>query len=82
MDPTQPFATAIAVQGDRIVGVGDREDFLDFPQTEVDERFGNKILLPGFVEAHSHVMSGALWEFPYVGFYERSDPTGRVWSGC
>ena len=27
-------------------------------------------------------MSGALWEFPYVGFYERSDPTGRVWSGC
>ena len=82
MDPATPAATAIAVQGDRIVGIGDSEDPDLKEATQIDNRFSQHVLLPGFVEAHAHVMSGGLWEFPYVGFYERADPTGRSWKGC
>ncbi|HAF67952.1 MAG TPA: amidohydrolase [Acidimicrobiaceae bacterium] len=82
MDPATPTATAIAVQGDRIVGIGDSEDPELRKAAQIDDRFSQHILLPGFVEAHAHVMSGGLWEFPYVGFYERVDPTGRIWKGC
>ena len=82
MDPTAPRATAIAVQGDRIVGIGDGDDVDQWGAEEIDDSFDDYVLLPGFVEAHSHVMSGALWEFPYVGFYDREDPQGKIWQGC
>jgi len=82
MDPTMPNATAIAVQGDRIVGIGDSDDVSQWDAQEFDTSFEDHVLFPGFIEAHSHVMSGALWEFPYVGFYERVDPRGNVWEGC
>jgi hypothetical protein len=39
-------------------------------------------LLPGFLEAHTHPDSGSLWDAPYVGFYDRRDPEGRLHSGC
>ena len=64
MDPATPAATAIAVQGDRIVGIGDSEDTDMRKATQIDDRFRQHVLLPGFVEAHDHVMSGGLWEFP------------------
>ena len=82
MNPALPFAEAIAVQGDRILGLGTIEDLAQWGDYEVDDQFKDHILLPGFVEAHTHVMTGGVWEFPYVGFYDRVDPTGRTWSGC
>jgi hypothetical protein len=82
MSPTLPFAQAIAVRGDRILGVGTVDDLSQWGDYELNEQFKDHILLPGFVEAHSHVMAGAVWEFPYVGFYDRSDPAGRTWLGC
>jgi hypothetical protein len=82
MNPALPFAQAIAVQGDRILGVGTVEDLAQWGDHEVSEEFKDHILLPGFVEAHTHVMAGAVWEFPYVGFYDRVDPAGRTWLGC
>ncbi|MFP5407201.1 MAG: amidohydrolase, partial [Gammaproteobacteria bacterium] len=47
-----------------------------------DERFADKVLFPGFVEGHSHLMEGALWRFIYVGYHDRVDPDGRVWPGA
>ena len=38
--------------------------------------------MPGFVEAHSHVMAGGMWKFPYVGWFDRRDPNGQQWTGC
>ena len=38
--------------------------------------------MPGFVEAHCHVMSGGLWNSTYVGYFDRRDPQGRLWPGC
>jgi hypothetical protein len=62
--------------------VGTVEDLAQWGDHEVSEEFKDHILLPGFVEAHTHVMAGAVWEFPYVGFYDRVDPAGRTWLGC
>lgn len=82
MNPAMPVAQAIAVQGDRILGVGTVGDLAQWGDYELNEQFKNYVLMPGFVEAHSHVMAGAVWEFPYVGFYDRSDPLGHTWLGC
>ncbi len=48
----------------------------------VDDRFADHVLLPGFVEAHSHSFGGGFWQFPYCGYFARWAPDNRVWSGC
>jgi len=45
-------------------------------------RFADKVLLPGLVEGHSHLMEGAFWRFVYCGYFDRRDPNGKVWPGA
>ncbi len=47
----------------------------------LDDRFAGKVLMPGLVEGHSHVSEGAFWRHTYVGYFDRTDPNGQVWSG-
>src|SRR5688572_12993432 len=82
MDAERPYATHVAVQGDRIVGVGDLDALAALGPHAVDERFADKVLMPGFVEAHCHLTEGTYWRYPYVGYFDRADPHGRVWAGC
>ncbi|OLO09207.1 amidohydrolase [Salinicola sp. MH3R3-1] len=81
MNPSQPEATHIAVLDGRILGVGSLETLTDLGDYELDERFADKVILPGFVEGHSHALEGVLWEYPYAGFFPRQDPDGRTWPG-
>jgi predicted amidohydrolase YtcJ len=48
---------------------------------DVDRTFSDKILLPGFVEAHSHLSEGGRWNFAYVGYFDRRGPDGAVVKG-
>ena len=82
MDAAQPHATHVAVHGDRIAGVGDLDAMKALGPHAVDERFADQVLMPGFVEAHCHLTEGTYWRYPYVGYFDRADPHGRVWSGC
>lgn len=82
MNPGNPEGTAVAVRDGRILGVGSLDDMQGWSPNRIDETFQDKILLPGFVEAHSHVVGGGFWNFPYVGYFDRRDPAGKVWSGC
>ncbi|MDH3681056.1 MAG: amidohydrolase family protein, partial [Acidimicrobiia bacterium] len=86
LNPARPFATAVAVREGRILGVGSVEELSGWTagtdRAVIDERFADHLLLPGFVEAHSHVMAGGMWTMPYVGFFDRRSPDGRQWSGC
>jgi len=82
MNPAFPSADAVAVRGNRIIGVGSLDELTRWGEHRVDDTFRDQVLTPGFVEAHSHVMSGGTWEQVYVGFFDRRDPTGRVWPGC
>lgn len=57
----QPTAEAVSVQGGRILSVGSTEDVLKTrgPATKLVD-LQDRTLLPGFVDAHGHVMGGGL----------------------
>jgi len=61
VDKVQPTAQAVAVLGDRIVAVGSNLDVDAWhgPKTKVVDA-GGKLLLPGFNDAHVHLVSGGL----------------------
>jgi predicted amidohydrolase YtcJ len=60
VNPRQPWAQAVAVRGDQIVYVGSNQGaraFLGKGSRTIDLQ--GKLLLPGFVESHIHVLMGA-----------------------
>lgn len=81
MNPSQPFATHVAVKEGRILGVGSADDVAAWGEHTLDERYGEHVLMPGLVEGHSHLFEGAMWRFAYVGFYDRQGPDGQVHPG-
>ncbi len=84
MNTANPSGSAVAVRGDRVLGVGSVEELAGWGSDGhvVDERFADKVIVPGFVEAHCHAGSGAVWINPYVGFFARRAPDGVRWEGC
>jgi predicted amidohydrolase YtcJ len=81
LNPMQPQATHVAVRDGRILGVGSLAELARWGAHDLDERFADKVLLPGLVEGHSHLKEGSVWEWAYLGWFDRRDPTGHVWSG-
>ena len=77
MNPGQPFATHVAVRDGRILGAGSLDPLKGWGKFELDERFADKVILPGFVEGHSHAYEGGVWKFPYVGYFDRTSPEGK-----
>lgn len=82
MCPSQPEATHVAVKDGKILGVGSLDELKEWGDYVLDNTFANKIMVPGLIEAHSHTTGGGMWQFPYVGFYDRPDFTGKIWKGC
>jgi len=63
MDPTNPVATAVIVRGNRIVSVGSMDDlkpWLDAYPHSIDDRFKDKIIMPGLIDPHLHPLLGAI----------------------
>jgi predicted amidohydrolase YtcJ len=58
MNPSKPEATHVAVRGDRILGAGELDELSGWGEYQLDERFADKVLMPGLVEGHSHTMEG------------------------
>lgn len=58
-DPRRPWATALAVSGDRLVAVGSTAEVrkLVRPGTRVVDGAG-RLVVPGFVDAHVHFLEG------------------------
>ena len=81
MNPARPHATHVAVREGRILGAGTLEELAGWGEYRLDGRFADKVLMPGLVEGHSHVMEGSLWAYVYCGFFDRMDPEGTVWAG-
>ncbi len=54
-NPRQPWASAVAVRGDRILYVGDEAGVADFVGPETAQyRLRGKLVLPGLIDAHTH----------------------------
>lgn len=81
MTANRPEATHVAVRDGRVLAVGSLEEVAGWGEFQLDETFANKVLLPGFVEGHAHMMAGGIWNFTYVGYQERTSPDGEVWHG-
>jgi predicted amidohydrolase YtcJ len=56
VDPARPRAEAVAIDGERIVWVGDDDGA---PEAKETIDLGGRLLLPGFVDAHNHVRLGS-----------------------
>ncbi|MEQ9639581.1 MAG: amidohydrolase [Alphaproteobacteria bacterium] len=78
MDPGRPVADAVAVSGDRIVSVGTlatMRPWLDRFEHEIDDRFAGKVLMPGFIDPHTHFrMSGIFMGLTYLGPIDSPGP--------
>lgn len=81
MNPSNPEATHVAVRDDRILGAGNLDELTGWGDYLIDDRFADKILMPGLVEGHSHAQEGSFWRYVYCGYFDRTDPGGKVWSG-
>ncbi len=71
MDPGRPVATAIAVADGRIVSVGSLESMQPWLRRvphDIDDRFKDNVLMPGFIDPHTHLrLSGTYMGLHYVG---------------
>ncbi|MBF7054870.1 amidohydrolase [Halomonas sp. KAO] len=85
MNPSLPEATHIAVCDGRILAVGNAESMAELARhqgdMQHDDRFADRVIMPGMVEGHSHAHEGALWQYLYLGYYPRRDPEGTLWQG-
>ncbi|MXW93874.1 MAG: amidohydrolase [Rhodospirillaceae bacterium] len=78
---SRPEADHVAVRDGRILGAGSLSELEGWGDYTLDRRFADSVVMPGFVEGHSHILEGALWRYVYVGFFDRTAPDGRVWPG-
>lgn len=81
MDHNCPLATHVMVRDGRILAVGDAGIATLWGGATIDDRYADKVLMPGLVEAHAHVSAGGIFRYAYCGHYARVDPEGRNWPG-
>lgn len=81
MNPSNPEATHVAVREGKILGAGSLDELAGWGPYELDETFGDLVLVPGFVEGHSHSNEGLTVAIPMVGYFDRRLPDGRMSRG-
>jgi predicted amidohydrolase YtcJ len=57
-DPIRPWATALAVRGDRIALVGDDADVVGAPGAPTIDA-GGRFVMPGVIDSHNHIRLGS-----------------------
>ncbi|MBD3894481.1 amidohydrolase [Halomonas sp. ML-15] len=81
MNPSQPEGDCLAVKDGRVLSVGSMEHASAFGDVSVDDRYADKVLMPGFVEGHSHALEGVIWDYVYLGWFDKQSPEGEHWQG-
>ena len=86
LDPSTADATGIAVHEGRIFSVGVFEELIDElsgSSVTVDERFSEAVIVPGFIEAHGHLLHNGLFNHHlWLGFDDRQRSDGSLDPGC
>ena len=71
MDPGWPEVQAVAVLDGRVLSTGTMESmqpWLSHYDVTVDDTLKDKVIMPGFIEAHSHCwMSAGFLSLQYIG---------------
>ena len=85
MDPSNPTATAVAVSDGKILSVGSLEDLKPWTgkyPTQIDRQFEGKVLYPGFVDPHQHLLIGGLTTTSYpLTYLPLPSPWGKPFPG-
>lgn len=85
MDPSNPYATAVAVSDGKILSVGSLDDLKSWTTrypTQINRQFENKILYPGFVDPHEHPLLGGLTATSYpITYFPLPSPWGKAFPG-
>jgi predicted amidohydrolase YtcJ len=81
MNPSNPEGTHVAVRQGIVLGVGSLEEVAGWGKYELDTSFMDHVIVPGFVEAHAHVMAGGIMLLPYMGYFERKLANGTITPG-
>ena len=85
MDPGRPVADAVAISDGKIVSVGSIESMQPWLRRvphDIDETFSDKVILPGFIDPHTHLrLSGTYMGLNYVGPIDSTDPNGKPLKG-
>lgn len=81
MDQGRPQADAVAIADGKIVSVGSlstMQPWLKRYDHEIDDSFADKIILPGFIDPHTHLrLSGTYMGLNYVGPIATTDAQGK-----
>lgn len=79
-DSKEPISGGVAVSGYYIIAVGSREEMEQYigENTEVYD-FGDQLLLPGFCDAHVHLMMGCMaTAYPDLGQSKDAEDCARI----
>jgi predicted amidohydrolase YtcJ len=83
MDPGRPEATAIAVLDGKVLSTGTMESmkpWLSRYKYTVNDTLKDKIVMPGFIEPHTHFyMSAGFMGLSYIGPIELPNPAGGMY---
>ena len=81
MEPSQPRASAVAVQDGRIIGVGTEQTLKPWLAQfggHIERQLANKIIMPGFIDPHVHPsLPALLTQLPFIAPDAWSLPTGE-----
>ncbi|MCF6220158.1 MAG: amidohydrolase [Robiginitomaculum sp.] len=74
------MASALAVRGDIIVGIGNRKDLIkQFNGATLDDSFAQKTIVPGLIDPHIHMILGAMmYAKPFAPPWDVETPAGTV----
>jgi predicted amidohydrolase YtcJ len=85
MNPSWPEATAVAVKDGRILSVGTLDNLKPWLKTgkyTINRQFEDKILLPGFIEPHTHIqLGGTMLSAPLISYLPVANPYGPDFPG-
>jgi predicted amidohydrolase YtcJ len=81
MNASRPRAEAVLVREGRVIATGTPDELRSYGAARLDDRFADKILMPGFVEGHAHTLEGGMWRHCYVGYHDRLGPDGILHPG-
>ncbi len=61
MDPQKPTATALAVKSYKVLAIGEEDEVIDLvPTAKRVIDLGGKTVVPGFIDAHTHLTSAGI----------------------
>lgn len=82
-NPANPTAKAVAVRGDKIVGVGTQQGLSKkFTGATVDQTFAARTIVPGLIDPHVHMILGAMmYAKPFAPPWDVETPASTVKMG-